>query len=97
MVLHPLVIDALGTTCCTRAKVHKDIWRNSPAWVLQELMIALILSTSLLESFHAKEVIKVALYIVKVVVLPPSKSQQPKQILSSKQKPSLPLSSPQPV
>lgn len=47
-VLHPLVMDALGNPCLTRAKVH------------QELMIAPILSTVPVDSSYAKEALKVA-------------------------------------
>lgn len=65
-----MTMDTMGLACCTCAKVWKDMVRNTPANVKQELMVAPIVSFVPVIPEKAQEAVKTVPQVVKVVVQP---------------------------
>lgn len=68
MALHLLILDALGTAFHSGAKIHMDITRAASGNVMQELMMAPLLSPTPVDPEKAKEALKTAPQVVKNVI-----------------------------
>lgn len=71
VTLHPLTMKVLGSAFHSRAKVWKDVVRDAPSNVKQELMMASLLSLVSVDLEKAKEALKTALLMVKMMTHPP--------------------------
>lgn len=68
--LHPLVLNILGSVCCTRDEVWRDILQEAPLSVCQELMMSPLTSSTAVDASQAKQVLQAAPPVVKMAVLP---------------------------
>lgn len=75
MPLHPLAMDAMGSACCLKAKVQRDMLKETPANAKQEFMMAFILPSQPVDPRKAQESLKATPQVVMVVTQPSPKSQ----------------------
>lgn len=78
MAFNPLTMDAMGLACHIRAKLWFFMFEDASANVRQELMMALLISLQLVDLKKAKEALKAALQVAKVVTQPPLTPQPSK-------------------
>lgn len=61
-------MDAMGSVCCGRAKLHHGMLKDAPGSVHQELLLSPIFSPQPADVKQAQEAVKVAPQVVRLLV-----------------------------